>query len=63
MKIEAVVSPEVADRILARLAQRHFEHYAVTAFVETVKVVRGEKYTQDMEEDVDDVAPTCQATD
>lgn len=45
VKIEAVVSPEVADRILAHLAERYFAHYAVIAYVETVAVVRGEKYT------------------
>lgn len=45
VKIEAVVSPEVADRILAHLAEHYFAHYAVIAYVETVAVVRGEKYT------------------
>ncbi len=45
VKIETVVSPEVADRILAHLAERYFTHYAVIAYVETVAVVRGEKYT------------------
>jgi nitrogen regulatory protein PII len=44
VKIEAVVTPEVADRILAHLAERYFADYAVIAYVETVTVVRGEKY-------------------
>lgn len=45
VKIEAVVSPEVADRILDHLAERCFAHRAVIAFVETIEVVRGDKYT------------------
>jgi nitrogen regulatory protein PII len=44
IKIETVVTPEVADRILERLAEAYFPHYAVIAYVETVEVVRGEKY-------------------
>ena len=48
-----MANPGVADRILTHLAERYFEHYAVIAFVETVEVMRGEKYTQDKEEDAD----------
>ena len=44
LKIETVVSAAVADRILAHLAERYFALYAVVAYVETVEVVRGEKY-------------------
>jgi nitrogen regulatory protein P-II 2 len=44
VRIESVVSPEVADRILERLANVWFPHYAVVAWVERVQVVRGEKY-------------------
>jgi nitrogen regulatory protein PII len=44
VRIELLVGPEVADRILEHLAERYFPHYAVVAYVENVEVVRGEKY-------------------
>ena len=44
VKLETIVSPEVADRVLEWLAAHYFEHYAVIAYVEAVEVVRGEKY-------------------
>jgi nitrogen regulatory protein P-II 2 len=34
----------VAERILARVAEEYFAHYAVIAWVEDVEVVRGDKY-------------------
>ncbi|MBL8694065.1 MAG: transcriptional regulator [Planctomycetes bacterium] len=44
VRIEAVVGPDAADRILERLAERYFPHYAIIAFVHDVHVVRGDKY-------------------
>ena len=44
LKLEAIVSEAVAHRVLERLAERYFEHYAVIAYLETVEVVRGDKY-------------------
>lgn len=44
IRLEIVASPEVADRIVAHAAEHYFPHYAVIAWVETVEVVRGEKY-------------------
>ena len=44
VRIETLVSPEVADRILAHVAEVYFPHFAVVAWVEHVEVVRGEKY-------------------
>lgn len=44
LKIEMLVSAEVADRILEHVADTYFEHYAVVAYVQDVEVVRGEKY-------------------
>jgi nitrogen regulatory protein PII len=44
VKIETLVSAEVAARLLERLAERYFEHYSVVGYLETVEVVRGEKY-------------------
>lgn len=43
-KIEAVVRPEVADRIFELLAKKYFPHYAVIAYAHEVEVVRGDKY-------------------
>ena len=44
VRIEAVVSAAVADRILAHVVEHYFPHYAVIAYVAMVEVVRGEKY-------------------
>ncbi|MBL8045842.1 MAG: hypothetical protein JNL09_04835 [Anaerolineales bacterium] len=44
IKLESIVSPAVADKILAHLAEHYFEYYAVVAYAEHVEVVRGEKY-------------------
>jgi nitrogen regulatory protein PII len=44
VRIETVVAPEVADRIVEHVAERYFEHYAVIVWVQSVEVVRGEKY-------------------
>ncbi|WP_299432430.1 transcriptional regulator [uncultured Meiothermus sp.] len=45
IRLETIVSPAVADKILERLAEAYFANYAVIAFVDTVEVVRGDKYT------------------
>ncbi len=45
IRLETIVSPSVAEKILNRLAEVYFANYAVIAFVENVEVVRGEKYT------------------
>lgn len=44
IRIEAVVSAEVADRLLAHVSAHYFPNYAVIAYVSAVEVVRGEKY-------------------
>lgn len=44
VRIEAVVSESVAERILDHVASVYFPNYAVIAFVTDVQVVRGEKY-------------------
>jgi nitrogen regulatory protein P-II 2 len=44
VKIETIVSPAVANRILRHVADDYFEHYAVIAYVADVQVVRGDKY-------------------
>ena len=44
VRLESLVSDEVADRIVAVLAEKYFENYAIVAWIETVTVVRGHKY-------------------
>lgn len=44
VKIEILVTPEIADRILQHLSEAYFENYAVIAYAHDVEVVRGEKY-------------------
>jgi len=43
-RIESLVSEEVADRIVAHVAEQFFEHYAIIVYVQDAQVVRGEKY-------------------
>ena len=42
--VDALVEPQVADRILEHVARAYFEHYAVVAYLTDVQVVRGAKY-------------------
>lgn len=44
LRIEAVVPPEVAERILAHLAAQYFADYAITAYVSDVAVVRAGQF-------------------
>ena len=44
VKIETVVSAEVAERILALLAERYFARFAVIGYVTDLEVVRGDKF-------------------
>lgn len=44
VRIETIVSPDVADRIMQYVAEHYFEHYAVIAFVHDVAVARTAKY-------------------
>jgi len=44
IRLETIVSEEVALKILQKLQEEYFPHYAVIAYVENVEVVRGEKY-------------------
>jgi hypothetical protein len=39
-----VVQEAVAGAILEHLSATYFEHYALIAYIDTVSVVRGEKY-------------------
>jgi nitrogen regulatory protein P-II 2 len=44
VRIETIVSPVVADRILSHVATNYFANYAVVAFVSDIGVVRGDRY-------------------
>lgn len=44
IKLETIVAPDVADRLLTVLAEEYFPKFAVIAYLNTVSVVRGEKY-------------------
>lgn len=52
VRIETVVGPDVADRLLAGLAEHYFDHYALVVWVADVDVVRGEKYLTPPPEDL-----------
>lgn len=44
IRIESIVSAEVADRLLQLISNEYFDRFAVIAYLSTVSVVRGEKY-------------------
>lgn len=44
LKIEMLVSPEVANQIIEHVAERYFPHYAVVTYLQDVQVVRGDKF-------------------
>lgn len=47
VKVEVVVSPAVAEAILAEVAEHYFPHYGVIAYTGPIAVVRGDKYTRE----------------
>jgi len=44
VRIETLVSDEVADRILERLEKDYFPRFEVVAYVADVRVVRGDRF-------------------
>jgi nitrogen regulatory protein P-II 2 len=44
IRIETLVSIDVADALLDRAAEAWFPHYAVVAWASPVRVVRGDKF-------------------
>lgn len=44
VKIEVIVNHSTADNIIQQISDEYFENYAVVAYTQTVRVVRGEKY-------------------
>ena len=49
IKIETIVSAEVADQIFDALADEYFNDFAVIAWLDEVKVLRGNKFASDSE--------------
>ncbi len=45
VRIETIVPPDVAERIVLHVAKSYFNDYKVIAYLSDVQVVRGEKYT------------------
>lgn len=45
LRIESIVTPQLAHTIMTHLSESYFAHYAVIAYVQDVEVWRGEKYT------------------
>jgi len=44
VRLEAIVRPEVADRIMEHVATHYFTHWSFIAYVVDVAVARGAKY-------------------
>jgi nitrogen regulatory protein P-II 2 len=44
VKIEVIVTEERANKIIEKISDDYFENYAVVAYTQQVKVVRGQKY-------------------
>jgi nitrogen regulatory protein P-II 2 len=44
IKLETIVAPDVAQRIVAHVAATYFEYHAVIVYAQDVDVVRGDKY-------------------
>lgn len=44
VRLEAVVTAEVADAILAHLAAEYFDRYSVVAWVSPARVLRAERF-------------------
>ncbi|HSJ23963.1 MAG TPA: hypothetical protein VK929_04745 [Longimicrobiales bacterium] len=44
VRIETIVAPELADRIVHHVSDIYFHYHAVIVFIQDVDVVRGDKY-------------------
>jgi nitrogen regulatory protein P-II 2 len=44
IKLETIVAPDVAERIVEHVGRTYFSYYAVIVYVQHVDVVRGQKY-------------------
>ena len=46
VKIESIASPQVADAIFDAISAEYFEDFAVIAWIDEVKVLRGNKFAK-----------------
>lgn len=46
IKIESIVSPEVADAVLEAVSGEYFENHSIIAWTTEVNVLRGEKFVK-----------------
>jgi nitrogen regulatory protein P-II 2 len=44
VRLETIVAPDVADRIVEHVSSLYFDYHAVIVYVQDVEVVRGDKY-------------------
>jgi nitrogen regulatory protein P-II 2 len=44
VKVETLVPADVAERILASVADRYFQHHSVIIYTSEVRVLRGERF-------------------
>ncbi len=44
IRVEIVCDSTVADRVVARLRERYYDHYAMILFLQDVSVLRPEKF-------------------
>ena len=44
IRIDSIVTPDVAERVVQHMATHYFAEYEVIAYVSDVAVIRGEKY-------------------
>ena len=45
LRIETIVTPEVATAILDQMAARYFTDYSVVVYATTIEVLRGQKFS------------------
>jgi nitrogen regulatory protein P-II 2 len=50
VKVEAVVTAEVAEKIARHVAETYFRHHSVILYLQDVEVLRGSKYSPHNEE-------------
>lgn len=44
VKIETLVPPDVADKVLGYIKEHYFANYAITIYMQPVQVIREEKF-------------------
>ncbi len=44
IRIEILVNPDIADKILEHLSEKYFKYHGVVAYLSTVEVLRNDKF-------------------